>query len=99
MTADQPARRRLWAVWRAARRVAQVLRTVQDEQVRMWEAQWQASRTAVPETGPLTWVLTLDGHKLAGRHLPAPSDTMGKGTDDPASRTRLRRRKGAPDVP
>ena len=45
----------------------------------MWELQWQASRAAVPETGPLTWMLTLDGHQLAGSHLPVPDDTRAAG--------------------
>ena len=38
----------------------------------MWELWWQASRESAPSTGPLRWVLTLDGHRLAGSHLPAP---------------------------
>jgi hypothetical protein len=42
------------------------------EQITMWEAWWQANRAAVPQTGPLTWVLTLDAPRLAGSHLPAP---------------------------
>ena len=28
-------------------------------------------RAAVPAEGPLRWVLTLDGRRLAGPHLPA----------------------------
>ena len=73
MTTDQSARRRLRIAWHAIFRVAGTLRAVQDEQVSMWEAWWQANRAAVPETGPLTWVLTLDGTKLAGRQLPVPA--------------------------
>jgi hypothetical protein len=72
MTANQPACRRPWIVGRVVRRVARVLRAVQDEQAHMWEAWWQANRTVIPETGTLTWVLTLDGHRLAGRVLPGP---------------------------
>lgn len=72
MTADPPARRWPRAARQAIRRAARALRAVQDEQVHMWEAWWQANRAAVQETGPLTWVLTLDGHRLAGHHLPAP---------------------------
>ena len=30
------------------------------------------NRATVPSTGPLRWVLTLDGNRLAGSHLPAP---------------------------
>ena len=78
MTANQPAARRPRAAWRAARRVARALRAVQDEQARMWEAWWQANRAVIPETGPLTWVLTLDGHRLAGRDLPGPGDVAGR---------------------
>ena len=73
MTADRPARRRLRAARQAIRHMARALRAVQDEQVRMWEARWQASRAVVPETGQPTWGLTLDGTKLAGSHLPAPA--------------------------
>ena len=46
----------------------------------MWDAWWQANRATVPSTGPLTWVLTLDGYQLSGSHLPAPSDTSAGGT-------------------
>ena len=73
MTTDQPARRLLRAARQAIRHAARALRAVQDEQVRMWEAWWQANRAVVPETGPLTWVLTLNGTKLTGRHLPVPA--------------------------
>ncbi len=78
MTISQPARRRLRAVWRVTRRAARALRAVHDEQVRMWEAWWQANRAVIPETGTLTWVLTLDGHRLAGSDLPGPADTAGE---------------------
>ncbi|HYB49378.1 MAG TPA: hypothetical protein VED20_18810 [Streptosporangiaceae bacterium] len=46
-----------------------------DEQLYAWEAWCQANRPAVPEEGPLTWVRTLDGYRLAGGHLPASSGT------------------------
>lgn len=46
----------------------------------MWDAWWQSGRAAVPDSGPLTWVLTLDGYQLAGSHLPAPRDTPAGGT-------------------
>ena len=71
---------RVRAAWRAARRAASALRAIQDEQVRMWEALWQANRASGPEAGPLTWVLTLDGNRLAGSHLPAHGDTTGRNT-------------------
>ena len=37
----------------------------------MWQLWWQASRASAPTTGPLRWVLTLDGHRLADSHAPA----------------------------
>ena len=77
MTSNQPAGRRPWVARRAVRRVARALRAVQDEQARMWEAWWQANRAVAPEAGPLTWVLTLDGHRLAGSDLPGPAGTAG----------------------
>jgi len=64
---------------RAVRRAWAALRRTHHEQALMWELRWQANRAAVPGTGPLTWVMTLDGHRLAGRHLPVPADT---GTGD-----------------
>jgi len=59
-------------LWRAVRRAASALRHVHCEQTLMWELWCQANRATVPSTGPLRWVLTLDGHRLAGSHLPAP---------------------------
>ena len=59
---------------RTVRRAARILRDLHREQVHTWEIIWQASR-AVPaaRTGPLRWVLTLDGYQLTGSHLPDPS--------------------------
>ena len=57
---------------RAVRRAAAALWHVHREQTLMWELWWQANRETVPGTGQLRWVLTLDGHRLAGSHLPAP---------------------------
>lgn len=48
-------------------------RAIQDfnrEQIDYWERFHQPSRTPVSHEGPLTWVLTLDGHRLAGCYLP-----------------------------
>jgi hypothetical protein len=56
----------------AVHRAAAGLRHIHREQTLMWELWWQANRATVPSTGPLRWVLTLDGHRLAGSHLPAP---------------------------
>ncbi len=57
---------------RAVRRAAAAPRHVHREQTLMWELWWQANRATVPSGGPLRWVLTLDEHRLAGSHLPAP---------------------------
>jgi hypothetical protein len=71
MTTDQHTRRRP-AIWRAVRGVAAALRTLRRENTLGWELWWQANRATVSRTGPLTWVLTLDGHQLVGSHLPTP---------------------------
>jgi hypothetical protein len=64
-----PASRRAgW--WRAVGRAAAALGRLHYEQVHMWELWLQANRASVPEDGPLTWVLTLDGYRLGGSHLP-----------------------------
>jgi len=69
----------LGRVRRAVRRAATLLLAVHAEQARMWEIWWQANRVSVPDSGPLTWVLTLDGHRLAGGYLPAPGDAEAGG--------------------
>ena len=80
MTAKRRISRWSRGVWRPVRRAAAALWALQDEQGRMWDAWWQSGRAAVPDSGPLTWVLTLDGYQLAGSHLPAPRDTPAGGT-------------------
>ena len=62
------------------RRVAAALRHINAEQTLMWELSWQAGRATVPKTGPLTWVPTLDGYRLAGDHLPTSDDIRTGGT-------------------
>jgi hypothetical protein len=62
--------RRHLAAGRAPRRGGALARPPRADP--LWELWWQASRDTVPSTGPLRWVLTLDGHRLAGSHLPAP---------------------------
>jgi hypothetical protein len=79
MSADQRPRRSS-ALWRAVRRVGSAMVHMHDEQLSAWEAWCQANRAAVPEEGPLTWVRTLDGYRLAGRHLPVGSGTRTGGT-------------------
>ena len=71
MTTDQHTNRQP-AIWRVVRGVAAALRTLHREQTLMWELWWQANRATVPRTGPLTWVLALDGHRVAGNHFPTP---------------------------
>jgi len=73
MTAKRRTFRWSQDVWRAVRCAAAALWALQEEQSRMWDAWWQANRATVPDSGPLTWVLTLDGHRLSGSHLPAAS--------------------------
>ena len=69
---------------RTMRRAARILRDLHREQLRMWEITWQASR-AVPaaRTGPLQWVLTLDGYQLAGSHLPDPGGRASTTATEP----------------
>ena len=52
-------------LWRAVCRAARALGRLHAEQVQAWEVLAQASRAAVPAEGPLRWVLTLDGRRLA----------------------------------
>ena len=74
MIASQPARRRVAAVWRSARRAVAALRVIHDEQVLMWELFWQSSRVAVDRAGPLAWQASLDGPRLIGSTLPTPKN-------------------------
>jgi hypothetical protein len=80
MTAKRRTSRWSQGVWRAALRATAALWAMQEEQGRMWDAWWQANRATVPDSGPLTWVLALDGYRLSGSHLPAPSDARAGGT-------------------
>jgi hypothetical protein len=74
MTTNQHTHRQP-AIWRSVRVVASALRTLQHEQSLMWELWWQANRAETASgDGPLTWVLTLDGYRLAGSYLPVPPD-------------------------
>jgi hypothetical protein len=52
------------------REVVSALRTPHRELTLMWETWWQANRAMVFSDGPLTWVLTFDGHRLAGSYPP-----------------------------
>ena len=79
MTASEHVPGRLARVWPAVCRAAAPLLTVHGEQARMWGIWWQSNRATVPDSGPLTWVLTLDGYRLAGGHLPASGDAKAGG--------------------
>jgi hypothetical protein len=54
------------------RRAAAAPRHVHREQTLMRERRRQATGQPCPAAAPLRWVLTIDGHRLAGSHLPAP---------------------------
>jgi len=70
-----------WAgrcLWLAVRTVIRVVTMAHHEQVRMWECILETSGTApLTAVGPLRWVRSLDGYRLAGSHLPAqdPAET------------------------
>ena len=68
------AGRRLWpAVRTVSRTVIHAVRLAHHEQVSMWECILLTSGAApLTAAGPLRWVRSLDGHRLAGSHLPAP---------------------------
>ena len=78
----KPARDMMaWAgrrLWLAAQTVIRAARIAHDEQVRMWECILLTTGAApLTAVGPLRWVPSLDGYRLAGGHLPAqdPSET------------------------
>ena len=64
-----------WAgrrLWLAVRTVIRTVRLAHHEQVSMWECVLLTSGAApLTAAGPLRWVRSLDGYRLAGRHLPA----------------------------
>jgi hypothetical protein len=62
------AGRRLWLV---VRTVIRAVAMAHGEQVRMWECILLTSGAApLTAAGPLRWVRSLDGDRLAGSHLP-----------------------------
>ena len=73
------AGRRLWLAVRTVSRTAiRAARLAHHEQVSMWECVLLTSGVApLSAAGPLRWVRSLGGYRLAGRHLPAqaPSAT------------------------
>jgi hypothetical protein len=68
-----------WAgrrLWLAVRMVIRAARMAHHEQVRMWECVLLTSGAApLTAAGPLRWVPSLGGDRLAGSHLPAPDPT------------------------
>ena len=59
-------------LWLAARMVIRAVRMAHHEQVSMWECVLLTSGAAPPTAaGPLRWVPSLGGYRLAGSHLPA----------------------------
>jgi hypothetical protein len=65
-------------LWLAVRTVIRAVRMANDQQVSMWECVLLTSGVApLTAAGPLRWVRSLDGYRLAGSHLPAqdPSKT------------------------
>ena len=70
-----------WAcrrLWLTAWMVIRAVKMAHYEQVRMWECVLLTSGAApLTAAGPLRWVASLSGYRLAGSHLPAqdPSET------------------------
>jgi len=65
-------------LWLAARPVIRAVRMANHEQLYMWECVLLTGGAApLTAAGPLRWVPSLDGHRLAGSYLPAqaPSET------------------------
>ena len=71
-----------WAgrrLWLAARIVIRAVQMAHHEQVSAWECVLLTSGAApLTPAGPLRWVRSLDGYRLAGSHLPA-QDPAGTG--------------------
>ena len=66
------------SLWMVVRTVIRAAGMAHHEQVRMWECILETSGTApLTAVGPLRWVRSLDGYRLAGSHLPAqdPAET------------------------
>jgi hypothetical protein len=65
-------------LWLAAWMVIRTVKMAHDEQTRMWECVLLTSGVApLTAAGPLRWVASPGGYRLAGSHLPAqdPSET------------------------
>ena len=70
-----------WAgrcLWLVVRTIIRAVAMAHDEQVYAWECVLLTSGVApLTAAGPLRWVRSLDGYRLAGSHLPAqdPAET------------------------
>jgi len=65
-------------LWLAVRTIIRAVTMAHHEQVRMWECILETSGAApLTAAGPLRWVRSLDGYRLAGSHLPIqdPAET------------------------
>ena len=65
-------------LWLAVRTVIRAVQMAHHEQVYAWECVLLTSGVApLTAAGPLRWVRSLDGYRLAGSHLPAqdPAET------------------------
>ena len=65
-------------LWLAVRTVIRAIQMAHHEQVYAWECILLTSGAApLTAAGPLRWVRSLDGYRLAGRHLPVqdPAET------------------------
>ena len=64
-------------LWLAAWTVIRAVRMAHHEQVRMWKYILLTSRAAqLTAAGPLRWVRSLGGDRLAGSHLPATTTSQ-----------------------
>ena len=70
-----------WAgrcLWLVVRTIIRAVAMAHHEQVRMWESVLETSGAApLTAAGPLRWIRSLDGYRLAGSHLPVrdPAET------------------------
>jgi hypothetical protein len=82
-----------WAgrrAWLAVRTVIRVVAIAHHEQVRMWECVLETSGAApLTAAGPLRWIRSLDGYRLAGSHLPVRDPAKRGGNPGPRSRAKI----------
>ena len=77
---EQPRDMMAWAgrcLWLAVRTVIRAVTMAHHEQVRMWECLLLTSGAApLSAAGPLRWIPSLGGYRLAGNHLPTPDPSQ-----------------------